>query len=589
MMKKFIPLAILLIVLSISGLLTFSTTPEDGKFQKALEEFLSEYWKFYPTAATLAGYHTYDNKLEDFSEKNLEKYHEVVDNSNQEFVTKIDKTRLSPEVLIDYEIMIDVMDMELLKVENLVPWEYNPLYYNEIFINCIKSLFSKEFAPLDARAKNAAERLKDLPKFIKQAKENLKTPPQLFTETAITQFPGIMDFYKNELPEMIAAAPADSQSKLRDYLAKVIPALTDYQNFLKNQLLPRSTGNFRLGAQAHTRLLRLTLQHDIPLQDIINQAQADNNNIRMEMFFTCVPFYKIMDPRIDLQNPPPTLTKDQIYNEVISHVFDRIKGEHVTKDEYITRIRESAAEIKEFISDKDLISLPDVDADIQPMPVYSQGITLSRTIPPGIYENSGIPHVQVSPLSEGWNEGQTQSFLEEYNNAYLYFWTARKIFPGEFIPLFYTGKNPSLVRKFYPNMALVKSWPVFVEEMLVTSGFGNYDLRLRLNQLKNLLKAVIDFQLDLNIHQGPLTKEQALRLMTITGFQTQAEAERNWNRIILKPGAATCVYVGYKEILEMEKRVRELKGQSFNKKEFMEKLLSYGALPLRNLSKRILQ
>ncbi|MDH5704770.1 MAG: DUF885 domain-containing protein [Candidatus Aminicenantes bacterium] len=588
-MKKFILLAIFLIIFSSSGILMFSTNVEDSKFQKALEDFLSEYWKFYPTAATLAGYHTYDSKLEDFSEKSLEKYHEVLDNSNQEFVTKIDKTKLSPEVLIDCEIMIDILDLELLKVENLVPWEYNPLYYNEIFINCIKSLFSKEFAPLDARAKNAAERLKDLLKFIKQAKENLKTPPQLFTETAINQFPGILDFYNNELPEMIANAPADSQSKLRDCLAKVIPALNDYQNFLKNELLPRSTGNFRLGGQAHTRLLRLTLQNDIPIQDIINQAQADNNNIRMKMFFTCVPFYEIMDPRIDLANPPPNLTKDQLYNEVISHVFNRIKGEHVTKDEYISRVRDSAAEIKEFISKNDLISLPDVDIDIQPMPAWSQGITLSRTISPGIYENSGIPHVQVFPISEDWDEGQVQSFLEEYNNSYLYFWTARNVFPGEFIPLFSTGKNSSLIRKFYPNMALIKSWPVFVEEMLVTSGFGNYDLRLRLNQLKNLLKAVIDFQLDLNIHQSDLTKDQALRLMTISGFQTQAEAERNWNRIILKPGAATCTYVGYKEIMDMEKRERDLKGQSFSKKEFMEKLLSCGALPLRHLKKKILE
>jgi len=589
MMKKFIPLAIFLIIFSSSGLLMFPTNTEDSKFQKALEDFLSEYWKFYPTAATLACYHNYDNRLEDFSEKSLEKYHEVLDNSNQEFVTKIDKTKLSPEVLIDYEIMIDILDMELLKVENLVPWEYSPLYYNEIFINSVKSLFSKEFAPLDARAKNATERLKDLSKFIRQAKENLKTPPQLFTETAITQFPGIMDFYKNELPEIIATAPADSQSKLRDTLAKVVSALTDYQNFLKNELLPRSTGNFRLGAQAHTRLLRLTLQNDIPLQDIINQAQADNNNIRMKMFFTCVPFYEIMDPRIDLANPPPNLTKDQLYNEVISHVFDRIKGEHVTKDEYISRVRESAAEIKEFISQNDLLSLPDADIDIQPMPAWSRGISLSRTISPGIYESSGIPQIQVSPISEDWDEAQVQSFLEEYNNSYLYYWTARNVYPGEFVPLFFTDKNPSLVRKFYPNRALLKSWPVFVEEMLVTSGFGNYDLRLRLNQLKNLLKAVIDFQLDLNIHQGGLNKDQALRLMTITGFQTQAEAERNWNMIVLKPCIATCEYVGYKEIMDMEKRQKELKGQSFNKKEFMDKLLSYGALPLRHLKKKILE
>ncbi|MCK4759572.1 MAG: DUF885 family protein, partial [Candidatus Aminicenantes bacterium] len=481
------------------------------------------------------------------------------------------------------------LGLEILKNENLLPWEYDPIFYNEIFINCIRSLFAKEFAPLETRAKNAVERLKDLPKFIKQAKENLKTPPLLYTETAIQQFPAILDFYKTRLPELIAAAPADSKSKLQDGLNKVLPALVDYQNFLKNQLLPRSTGNFRIGQQVHTRLLRLTLQNDIPIQELINRATPDSNNIRREMFFTSVPFYNIMDPKIDLQNPPPGLTKDQLYNEVISHVMERITGEHVSKDEYIEKIKDSAGEIKDFISNNQLLALPDEDLDIQPMPLCSQGITMTRVVTPGVYESQGSPTVLVSPISDDWDEEQTNLFLQEYNNSYLYFWTIRKIYPGEFVPLVFTGKHPSFVRKLYPNRALIKSWPIFTEEMLVMSGFGNYDLRLRLNQLKNLLKTVLDFQLDLNVHQGGMTKDQAIRWMTITGFQTQAEAERKWNSVILKPGDATLAYVGFQELQDMEKQYKGLKGDSFTKKEFLERLLSYGALPLRHLKRKMVE
>jgi len=589
MKKTIIPFAIFLIILSSTGLSLSQNNKEDGKFQKTLDNYLDELWKFYPTAATLAGFHTYDNKLEDFSEKNLEKRMETLDTFNQEFVAKVDFTKLSPEARIDHEIMRDALDMEVLRNENLLPWEYNPIFYNEIFRDCIQSLFSKEFAPLETRAKNAVERLKALPKLIKQAKENLKTPPQLHTETAIKQFPGILDFYKNTLPGLIENTPADSKSKLQDGLNKVLPALEDYQNFLKNELLPRSTGNFRLGEQVHTRLLRLTLQNDIPLPELINRATPDFNNIRMEMFFTCVPFYKIMDPKIDLQNPPPGLTKDQLYNEVISHVMERITGEHTSKDEYINRIKNSASEIKDFFLNKQLIVLPDENFNIESMPASTQGITMSRTVAPGAYESTGTPYIQVSPICEDWDEEQTKSFLTEYNNSYLYLWTVRNIYPGEFIPLFYTGKHPSLVRKLYPNKALIKSWPVTCEELLVFSGFGDYDLRLRLNQLKYLLKAVINFQLELNVHQGGITKDQAIRTMTINGFQTQAEAERKWNSIILNPGEAALAYVGYQEILDMEKAYKNLKGDSFSKKEFLEKLLSYGALPLRHLKKKILE
>ena len=363
----------------------------------------------------------------------------------------------------------------------------------------------------------------------------------------------------------------------------------DYQNFLKNQLLPRSTGNFRVGQQVHTRLLRLTLQNDIPIQELINRATPDSNNIRREMFFTSVPFYNIMDPKIDLQNPPPGLTKDQLYNEVISHVMERITGEHVSKDEYIERVKDSVGEIKDFISNNQLLALPDEDLDIQPMPLCSQGITMTRVVTPGVYESQGSFSVLVSPICDDWDEEQTNSFLQEYNNSYLYFWTTRKIYPGEFVPLAFTRKHPSFVRKLYPNRALIKSWPIFTEEMLVMSGFGNYDLRLRLNQLKNLLKTVLDFQLDLNVHQGGMTKDQAIRWMTITGFQTQAEAERKWNSVILKPGDATLAYVGLQELQDMEKQYKGLKGNSFTKKEFLERLLSYGALPLRHLKRKMVE
>ena len=589
MKKTIIPLAIFLIILSTTGLSLSQNNKEDGKFQKTLESYLDELWKFYPTTATLAGFHAYDDKLEDFSEKNLEKRMETLDTFNQEFVAKVDFTKLSPEVRIDHEIMRDALDIEVLRNENLLPWEYNPIFYNEIFRDCIQSLFSKEFAPLETRAKNAVERLKDLPKLIKQAKESLKTPPQLYTETAIKQFPGILDFYKNTLPGLIENTPADSRSKLQDGLNKALPELEDYQNFLKNELLPRSTGNFRLGQQVHTRLLRLTMQGEIPLQELISRATADFNNIRMEIFYTCVPFYKIMDPKIDLQKPPPGLTKDQLYDEVISHVMERLSRGHVSKDEYINRIKDSVNEIKDFILNNQLLTLPNDNPNIEPMPLCSQGITMARTIAPGIYESTGTPYIQVSPICEDWDEEQKESFLTEYNNSYLYFWIVRKVYPGEFIPFFYTGKYPSLVRKLYPNKALIKSWPVSIEEMLVTSGFGDYDLRLRLNQLKYLLKAVINFQLDLNIHSGSMTKDDAILLMKIRGFQTQAEAERKWDSIILNPGEAVLAYVGHQEILDMEKAYKSLKGDSFSKKEFLEKLLSYGALPLRQLKKKILE
>jgi uncharacterized protein (DUF885 family) len=587
MRKTAILLVIFLFAFLSAGLLFSQKNDEDGKFQKILDSYFDELWKFYPTTGTMAGYHKYDAKLEDFSSSNLGKRLTSLDAFNKDFVTKVNKMGLSPDCQIDHEMILDALDLEILKHENLVPWEFNPLLYNDIFANCIQSLFSKEFAPIEARAKSAELRLKDLPGLIKQAKDNLKTPPQIYTETAISQFSGIMNFYKNELPPLLEQTPADIKPRLKDNLAKLIPVLEDYQNFLKNVLLPRSTGNFRLGQEVHTRLLRDMLQSSIPIQELIERSKADYRNIKNRMFFTCVPFYEIMDPKIDLQKPPPNLSEDQLYNTVIDHVLTRLKSEHVSKEEYISRIKVSAEEIKKFISENQLLDLPADNLNIEPMPAAYQGVTWTRLISPGAYETSGPYTVQVTPIPESWKEDQTKSFLEEYNNLLLYTWTAHKVYPGSFIPLISTRKNPSLVRKLYANQPLIKAWPIFVSETLLRGGFHLYDTRLRLHRLMLLLQAVINFQMELNVHEGGYEKEKVIAYMT-TGFQTQDEAERKWKQILLKPAENAFVYVGYQEILDIQKEYRKLKGESYNQKEFLSRLLSYGALSLRQLRNKML-
>jgi len=116
---------------------------EDEKFQKLLDEYFDAYWKFYPTAATLAGFTNHNDKLEDFREKNIDKRREEMDAFNKEIVVDINSQALSPDFLIDHALIVNAIDIDVMQHEMLVPWEYNPLYINKIFMNCIRALFRK--------------------------------------------------------------------------------------------------------------------------------------------------------------------------------------------------------------------------------------------------------------------------------------------------------------------------------------------------------------------------------------------------------------------------------------------------------------
>ncbi len=587
MRKTLTALIILLFSLASSGWLFSQQNEEDQKFQKTIEKYLDALWKFYPTAATAAGYHNYDNQLEDLGKRTIEKRHDELDELNQELVAKVDRMKLSPDIQIDHEIAVEALEMELILHEDLVPWGYNPLFYNDIFDNCIRSIMESSQGTAEDRAKNAAERLKELPKLIKQARENLDTPAQIYTETAIRQFESILDYYQNQLPQQVAEAPASQQSKLQENLTKALPELLGYQAYLQNELLPKSTGNFRL-AGVHNRMLRIMLKNDIPIQDMVAQAQADIENIRREMTLICTSFYKIMQPRFDINNPPGNLTPDQLMNEIVTHVMARFKDDHVTREELIPRIGTLMSEIRAFLQENQMIDLPDADLAIEMMPIRDRGFTFTRLIHPNIYGSTNNYTVQIGLLPEDADEETAQAVLEEYNNNLLPFYVIREVYPGEFVPFFIANSNTtSLIRKLTPSVSSIKGWPLFVEEMMILNGYGNYDLRLRLNQLKLRMKAAIDFIVELNIHQGSWTKEQASAYMVRKGFYSELEASSNWDHILLVPGNATYPYVGLQEYLAMEKNQKEKLGDAYNQKDFLNKVLSYGNVPFRHLKQKI--
>ena len=584
-MKKTLGILTILAILAVAAGPLGAQNAEDAKFKKFQDTFWDMYFRFFPTAGTQAGFPKYMEKLEDLSENAVEKFHDGLDAANEELVTKIVKDKLSPEYQLEHEMLMDFLDLEFVKFEMLLPWEYNPLFYNDLFLNSVRGPLVKENVAVDARVKSATDRAKLLPALIKKAKENLKTPAAIYTEAAVKQIPAIIEFYRTEVPTLVASAAG--QALLLTETAKIVAALEDYQKFLQNDLLVKSSGNFRIGDQADLRILRMTSQGSLTMDELVARSRADANNIRREMALVCIPFYKIMYPQVNADQIKGT--EDQIRSVIIKGVLDKIKVEHVAKEEFVNRISSGAANLKAFLAQNQILDLPTEELRIEAMPAAAQGVAWMRLVSPGAFEAAGPYILQVMPVPADWPAELAQQFMEENNNFYIDYMTAQEVFPGSFVPAVAARREPSVIKRIAANQALLKGWPVFMQELLMTSGYGEFDLRLRLNQLKLMLKTVIDFQLELNIHQGGMTKEQAVDYMTRAGFQTAAEAERKWNEVILNPGEAALAYIGYQELLDMQKDYKTLKGDQYNVKEFLQKALSFGAVPLRTLKTRLAQ
>ena len=580
MKKTAIIVAALAIFVCATGALR-AQTGEDAKFKKFQDTFWDAYFKFYPTAGTLQGFAKYNDKLEDPSEGALDKFNEALTGFNTELVSKIDPSKLSADNQIEREMFLDFIDLEFLKLQYILPWNDNPMLYNDLFIQSLRSVLVKNGVSGVAAA---TARAKLIPGLVKRAKESLKNPPQEYTQAAIEQIPAIIDFYRIEIPKLSGGAAA-----LQAEVVKAVGALEDFQRYLRGELLAKSTGNFRM-RDWHKQILQKTTQGNLPIvEELLPQSQTDVANIRREMLLASISLHKIMYPNVDTEQLGRTKGEEQTRNIIIQGVLDKIKGDHVGRDEFVNRISAGAANIRDFIQKQGVIDLPSETLTIEPMPAYLADGAWTRLQAPGAFEASGPYTLYVRPVPAAWSAEDATAFLEEHNNYYVDFMCVQRIFPGTFVPTALARRDPSVVKRMAANQGLIKGWPIFLEDMFMESGYGNYDLRMRLNQLKLLLKTVLDFQMDISVHQGTYTKEKVIDTFMTKGFMSKIEAERRWEQIVLNPGEGSQPYIGYREILAMEKDYSKLKGESFNAKDFLQKLLNYGAIPLRTLRTKLAQ
>ncbi len=570
-----------------TGALQSQQNGEDAKLAKFVDTFLDAYWKFYPTAGTMNGFTKYNDKLEDLAESNIEKYLAGLDKFNAELVNKIARDKLSPEAQVDMELVHNFIEYDQLRLEKIAPQLLNPLYYNEILYHSLSALLSGEIN--DAKIKAATERLKAVPAFVKQAKENLKTPPREYTDAAAKQAVGLLDYYKTDLPKEADKAGADAKAKFQAEYPKAVAAVDEYARFLSGELPAKSTGNVRFGPEAHQRTLQALTGHTLMLNDLSAIAAADMKNIRREMAIFCLAYYRIMYPNVDTDKLNPG-NEEATRTAMIKGVLDKIKTNQPAKDEWAAKIKAAAADIKAFLGTTKILDVPDQDLSIDLLPAFERGYGLGHLVRPALYDKAGSYAFLLNPYADGLAADQQASFMDEFTNYMIPIWTARYVYPGAFFPAAFTAKDVTLIRMLSRNEALMAGWPLYVQDMLIYAGFNNYDLKHRLMELKLKLQAVIDFQIDVSFHEGNKTdKDRAIKLMTETGFQTQAEAERKWELIILHPGVASFAYIGYQEILDMEKNFKAAKGDQFNKKDFARKLLNYGPLPFRFLKEKIAQ
>ena len=570
------------------------STGSSVTFARFCEDFIHDTLALSPSSASQAGYHLHvdaktrktvrlDALLDDMSPAAMAEQRTVYIEWRDRFHRETPLASLPPEDAADFRLIDDQISLSLLELDRIQNYRHNPTLYVELLGGALFQPLTDDYASREDRLGDIVSRIAAIPRFLDQARSQLLDADPIFIQVAVEENEGNLDLIQNTIP---AAIPAGSKVKARFDQAALpaIEALKNFSRWLQDDLAKRKTDRtWRLGKELYAEKFRLVMETPVTPEQVLADAEAELKKTRAEMLGLALPLHKQYYPDHDDHS---ALGSQERENKIIGEVLQKISDDHPKRGELMQTVKDDVAGIRQFIIDKDIVSLKSRDnLKVIPTPLFMRGIYSVggfHGAPP--LDPNAEAQYWVTPIDPKTPEDKAESKLREYNNWVLQWLTIHEALPGHYVQAEHANDiqpvSRRLTRALFGNGAYVEGWAEYIAQVMMQQGYANSDPRYRISYLKIWLRAIANAVLDVRMQTMGMTDDEAMSLMINDAFQTRAEAEGKLQRAKLSSTQLPTYYVGTTDWWRLRRAYEAAKGKDFKLAEFHDRALDAGALPV---------
>ncbi|MFL5312518.1 MAG: DUF885 domain-containing protein [Myxococcales bacterium] len=535
------------------------------------------FFEYGPTRGTRAGLHQYDSRIEDFSRTTIDAQVAALKDFERRF--EAFSAASGSADAADRDLLLSDIRSNLLDLTTIRGWEKDPDLYSSSITMSAFVIISRGFAPPDERLRSLVAREKQMPAALEVARRNLKNPPRRYTEIALEQLPGILSFFEKDVPA--AFKQAKDEATLREFAKaneQVLSALRAYQKFLQNDLLPRSGGDYRIGADAYRKKLLVEEMVDIPLDRLLEIGMADLRRNQREF-----------------QRVARMLAPDRTSEQVLQD----LGADHPPPGELLQAFRDTFGDLRGFIADRRIVTIPSpVPPVLEETPPFMRALTFASMDIPGPFEQrANEAFFNVTLPEPSWTAKQVEEHMAGFNRGTVISTAIHEAYPGHYVQFLWVQRAKTSVRKLLGSGTNAEGWAHYTEQMMLDEGYGRTPgvpeekdaafLKLRLGQLQDALLRNARYVVGIRMHTGDMTFDQAVEFFEKEGYQSNANALRETKRGTRDP--TYLVYtLGKLQILKLRDDYRKKAGASFRLQDFHDAFLRQGFPPVKLIRRAML-
>jgi uncharacterized protein (DUF885 family) len=560
-----------------------SSAPNEANaaFTRLADDYIAGYLAWRPQTGTALGFHEYDGKVTDYSQRSLDAELARLKSYDRRLAA-LDTKRLSRQGFYDYRILRSAIQREIFGFEQMQVYSQNPMTYaGALDVNIY---IKRDFAPLADRVRSITAILSQAPQIMAAARANLAASlPRPQVETAIEQAEGAVDFLSKDL--VAALKDVKDERLMAEFNVvnqRAIGEMRSYVTYLKEQKLPKANDRYALGREKYQKLLEYG--------EMITASPEHLLEIGMRELQRKQAVFGETARQIDPSRKPV-------------EVFQEIQRDHPTAQGLVRDTARDLDMIRQFVIDRHLVTLPSpVRAQVTETPQYLRATSFASMDTPGPFETKATEaYYYVTPVEPDWTPKQKEEWLTAFNYYTTDIVSIHEVYPGHYVQLLCLKASPATrLEKIFTSYAFVEGWAHYAEQMMVDEGFGADASRTptreealkaakyRLAQTDEALLRICRLCVSIRMHCQGMTIDEATRFFQDNCYYEQKTARQEAIR-----GAYDPEYLYYTlgklEFLKLRADYRKQEGGKFTLEKFHDEALRHGAPPLRLLREVMLK
>jgi uncharacterized protein (DUF885 family) len=525
-----------------------------------VDEYLAYLYEINPTQATFDGVHVHDDLLEDLSRQGVDAQVRTLGGFARRLAA-IDPSRLTDVERLERPALEANINARVFELDSIRTWERSPQLFAETLATSLAGQALFDYAPLAERARRVLSKLRQVPRFMQSAKDNIKDPPGIFIKVGLEGLRGTLRFIHDDLPRAFAdLGDLHLLGDLADAATEASDSIGAYVEYLETDLAPRTKGSFRLGRERFERKFQLEEGFTIAADKLLEIATRELRETQEE--------FRRVASRLNGGDPLAA--------------WQKAKADHPAAGELVSVAQQQLDELVEFIRTARIITVPEgAPVAVRPTPRFYRWTSASMWTP-GPFESKPLrAFYYITDVDPAWPPERQDEHLRDFNYGALWAISIHEVFPGHFLHYQHLRQIGSTLRKsiLFSSSAFVEGWAHYCEQMMIDEGFRKNDTGVRLGQLAEALIRLCRCIVGIRLHCEDMSVEQAVRFFRDEAFLEEPSARREAERGTFDPG-----YILYSAgklmLLKLREDHKARVGSKFSLRGFHDTLLGNGTVPI---------